>query len=228
MLPKMSTCMACHQAKNVKDGTDCATCHTNAGIGSERPANHTPLWATTHGRGLSKKTIDQSCNLCHTAASGNDCASCHQREAPANHNRAWSLGSHGIAAKTNRNNCTVCHSEDQCITCHTTEQPATHTASWGSPLDKHCYTCHFQDLATSGYGSSKIGSNCGVCHMGASVLAKHREAPRLATRAGGTANLANCSTCHTPFSRGSLRIPHPFPSLNATTVNSAQCLACHI
>ena len=61
MLPKMPTCVACHTAQKVPNGTDCATCHTDANIGTTRPASHTPLWLTNHGHGLSQKTIDQSC-----------------------------------------------------------------------------------------------------------------------------------------------------------------------
>ena len=224
MLPKMPTCVACHTKEKVS--TDCATCHTNTTIGSTRPASHTPLWSKNHGRALSKKTIDQTCNVCHTAAAGNDCASCHQREAPTNHNQAWSRSSHGLAAKTNRNQCSTCHTEDQCITCHTTEPPASHTASWGSPLQKHCTTCHISDFATSGYGSSKIGSNCVVCHTSSAVLVEHQSVHRPAGHTGtNNFKYTDCAKCH-PGSGGTM-IDHPYPGVG-TAANNSQCVLCHL
>ena len=225
MLPKMPTCVACHTKEKVS--TDCATCHTNTTIGSTRPASHTPLWSKNHGRALSKKTIDQTCNVCHTAAAGNDCASCHQREAPTNHNQAWSRSGHGLAAKMNRNQCSTCHTEDQCITCHTTEPPASHTASWGSPLQKHCTTCHISDFATSGYGSSKIGSNCVVCHTSPAVQVEHQSVHRPADHLGsGALAHSNCAMCHSGAGSGSMTIRHPYPS-SAGVPNNNQCLTCH-
>ena len=222
MLPKMSTCMACHTKAKVSN--DCATCHTNTAIGTDRPASHTPFWSKNHGRALSKKTIDQSCNVCHTVAAGNDCASCHQREAPTNHNQAWSRSGHGLAAKTNRNQCSTCHTESQCITCHTTEPPASHTASWGSPSDRHCYSCHISDFPTASYGSGKIGSNCSVCHSSASVLASHQSVPRTVAHSG---YVLACSNCHNAATNGIVipKISHPFPP---GTAGDGKCISCHI
>jgi hypothetical protein len=219
MLPKMATCVACHSAKQVSKGSDCATCHTDSNIGSEKPASHGALWLQNHGKALSQKTIDQSCNLCHTVQSGNDCASCHLREAPKNHNGAWTLQTHGQAATANRASCSTCHTENQCVDCHTSQKPFTHTGAWGSTgaagEDRHCYSCHI-DSGT--YSAGNASGNCALCHASADIAAKHQSQHRIVTHTAST----SCSACHTPSSTGTQRILHPYPA------STTQCASCHI
>jgi len=195
MLPTMSTCIACHKAQNVPNGTDCATCHVNSNISSTKPAYHTAEWIHTHGKGLSQATIQGTCNNCHTVQSGNDCNSCHQREKPPTHNAGWTLGAHGIVARSNPQSCATCHTQQQCLDCHTSQKPWTHTSTWdlgvkgtGSATgDKpgHCVTCHI-----GATGPSLPGSQCATCHSDpdrniTSPSYNHKMNPG-----------SNCFTCH--------------------------------
>jgi len=170
MLPTMNTCITCHKAKSVPNGTECATCHVNSNIGSAKPASHTAEWIHVHGKGLSLATIQGTCDVCHTVQSGNDCNSCHQREKPPTHNAGWVLGAHSIAARANPQSCTTCHSQQQCLDCHTQEQPWTHNGTWGNtsipgkngastPEPRHCVACHADSS-----GKPAAGTSCAVCH----------------------------------------------------------------
>lgn len=218
MLPSMNTCVTCHQAKKVPKGTDCATCHTNQAIGSEKPASHTALWLQSHGKALSKTTVQNSCVLCHTAQSGLDCNSCHQREAPASHNGAWTLSSHGQAARVNSQSCSTCHTQQQCLDCHTQEKPWTHTGNWGSTGtssgDQHCVTCH----VTSGTVATPTGIDvaCSTCHTPSSAALNHQGPHRLASHTTNTA----CLGCHNQ------QYPAPRTVLHPMTF-STECASCH-
>ena len=220
MLPTMNTCVTCHQAKKVPAGTDCATCHVDGNIGSEKPASHTALWIQSHGKGLSQKTIQNSCNLCHTVESGNDCNSCHQREAPPSHNATWTLSAHGQAARVQPQSCNVCHTQQQCLDCHTEEKPWTHTGNWGSTggigEDMHCVTCH---VASGTYAvPSSVSSDCLTCHSISGIQVQHAEAPH--RPASHNFVTTNCSTCHSRLSPPPQTLLHP-------AADDAQCVACH-
>ena len=202
MLPTMNTCITCHTAKKVPNGTDCATCHVNPNIQSTKPAYHTAEWIHTHGKGLSQASIQGTCNTCHTVQSGNDCNSCHQREKPPTHNAGWTLGAHTIAARANPQSCATCHTQQQCLDCHTSQQPWTHNGIWGdtsipgilgasTPQPGHCVVCHL-DTAT---GKVAAGSSCATCHsnpdlnMPAGVTSTHASM-------AGQHPTGSCLTCH--------------------------------
>jgi len=207
-----NSCTTCHHKAPLNFGKSvaCSTCH-GEGFDKTRPADHTPLWVSSHGKGLTQSRIDQRCVLCHNPASRNDCQSCHRREAPKNHTIGWSENLHGIAARSDRQSCSTCHDQSECISCHTTNEPFTHTGSWGSPFDRHCLTCHVEG---GGYVSGSMQGNCGVCHNATDVFARH-QAQSFPTFPPHNTSL-DCNVCHNVTN-----VKHPFPRF-ATT-----CVTCH-
>ncbi|MGO9309045.1 MAG: cytochrome c3 family protein [Spirochaetia bacterium] len=210
-----NSCTECHHQAPLNFGKTvaCATCH-GEGFDTTRPADHTPLWVSRHGKGLTQSQIDQRCALCHTKASGNDCESCHRREAPKNHTIGWTENLHGIAARSDRQSCSTCHDQSECISCHTTNEPFTHTGSWGTPFDRHCLSCHVEG---GGYVSGSMQGNCGVCHDATDVFAKHQAQsfPSFPPHNTGL----DCGVCHNVTN-----VKHPFPRFNGS---SWPCITCH-
>jgi len=220
MLPAMNTCMSCHQAKKVKQGLDCATCHVDANIGSEKPASHTALWLQSHGKGLAK-TAQSDCLLCHTPATGKDCSSCHQREAPKSHNAGWTLAAHSLAAKANPQSCNTCHTQSSCLDCHTQQKPWTHNSNWsltglkGGTL--HCLGCHVSTGVTS--IPTAMDGKCATCHTVPAATIQHQVALTPATHLSGLKSTATCVSCHAT----GILIPHPY----SPTATRADCQSCH-
>jgi hypothetical protein len=207
-----NSCTACHHQAPLNFGktVSCSVCH-GEGFDKTRPADHTALWVTSHGKGLTQSRIDQRCSLCHTPANGNDCQSCHRREAPKNHTIGWTQNLHGVAVRSNRQSCATCHDQSECISCHTTNAPFTHTGSWGSPYDRHCLNCHIEG---GGYTSGSMQGNCGVCHNTTDVFARHSAQPQPADHP--ILGRTNCLLCH-----GVTSLTHPAPRTNGV------CLTCH-
>jgi hypothetical protein len=212
-----NSCTTCHHQAPLNFGKTvaCAQCH-GEGFDKTRPKDHTPLWVSSHGKGLTQSRIDQRCSLCHTQANGNDCQSCHRREAPKNHTIGWTQNLHGVAVRSNRQSCATCHDQSECISCHTTNAPFTHTGSWGSPFDRHCLNCHIEG---GGYLSGSMQGNCGVCHNSTDVFAKHAAQRFLpADHLGfGPYVTLNCVQCHNVTS-----LTHPAPRTNGV------CKTCHL
>jgi hypothetical protein len=213
-----NSCTECHHQKGSRAAKtkNCATCH-GKGFDNRRPRDHGPQWTVSHGKNLTQSRIDSNCALCHTAAKGNDCLACHRREAPKNHNTAWTALGHGKKARLNRESCATCHDQSECTSCHTTQEPISHTGLWGSPRDRHCINCHMEG---NNYASGGVGSNCSFCHQSADVYAAHKSVPR----PGGHPS-DNCTMCHR-LSGGApnTNIPHPSPSVSANVT----CLSCHL
>jgi len=210
-----NSCTKCHHQSPLTVGKTvaCSTCHGD-GFDRTRPKDHTPLWVSSHGKGLTQSRIDQRCSLCHNPASGNDCQSCHRREAPKNHTIGWSLNLHGVAVRSNRQSCSTCHDQSECISCHTTTSPFTHTGTWGAPYDRHCLSCHIEG---GGYVSGSMQGNCSVCHNKTDVFAKHT-AQHLPTVPVHNTSM-NCSICHSLTSINGPK--HP------ATLTSTACVSCH-
>ena len=214
-----NSCTACHHQKGPKAAKtqNCAVCH-GQGFQDRRPKDHGPQWTLIHGRNLSQARVDANCVRCHTAAKGNDCLACHRREAPKDHNTAWTIKSHGQKAKLQRERCSVCHDQSECVACHTTNPPSSHTGLWGSPRDRHCINCHME---RDNFASGGVGSNCSFCHQSASVYAKHQSVPRSGAHPIGD----NCTMCHRLSGSAAVGfdIPHPYPSISS----NVQCVSCH-
>ncbi len=212
-----NSCTACHHQKGAKAAKtqNCAVCH-GQGYQDRRPKDHGSQWTLTHGKNLSQARIDSNCALCHTARSGNDCLSCHRREAPKDHNTAWTFKSHGQKARLQRERCSACHDQSECVACHTTNPPSSHTGLWGSPRERHCINCHME---RENYASGAVGSNCSFCHQSADVYAAHKSLPR-----PGGHPTDSCTNCHRlSGSSSGWDILHPYPSISA----SIKCLSCH-
>lgn len=225
------SCLACHQAKLAGSCTqchhpkaggaaaaakapDCALCH-GKGFQTRRPKDHTPLWISAHGKNLAQARIDANCTLCHTARNGSDCLSCHRREAPKNHTVAWTVVSHGLKARLDRQSCSTCHDQSECVACHTTNPPFSHTGLWGSPFDRHCINCHME---FNNYASGPVGSNCSFCHQSADVYAAHKSLQKPGHFVG-----SDCTTCHKLAGGAGPNVRHPYPKFSA----AAQCVSCH-
>jgi hypothetical protein len=191
----MEDCQRCHAGAGV--ATACSTCHHEIRTDA-RPPNHTPAWERIHGtvvRGGSEGAAND-CTLCHSEA---NCNECHQAVPPANHNNLWRLKSHGTVAGMDRQNCAVCHRTDFCERCHEETTPLSHKGGWGSPLNKHCVSCHFP-LKSEG---------CSVCHRG--TPSHQQAAPLPADHNPGM----NCVQCH------GLTAPLPHPD------KGDSCIMCH-
>ncbi len=215
-----NSCTECHHQKGSRavKTQNCALCH-GKGFDNRRPKDHGPQWTLNHGKNLSQKRIDANCALCHTAAKGNDCLSCHRREAPKNHNTAWTALGHGQQARLKRESCATCHEQSECTSCHTTNPPFSHTGVWGSPRNRHCINCHMERDNFAGGG---VGSNCSFCHQSADVYAKHKSVSYLANPIHPRV-YDSCLNCHRLAGSAGKNIPHPYPSVDAVS----KCLGCH-
>jgi len=103
-------------SKYAKENTFCKDCH------SERPASHTKLFASSHGKLASVQ--QETCATCHSYQKTSDsvattiaCASCH----PSSHkNNVWRVR-HPIPLAVNQKltkTCYQCHSVNTCSNCH--------------------------------------------------------------------------------------------------------------
>lgn len=195
LMPRMEDCQRCHAGAGVDP--DCATCHREIRTDA-RPPNHSGAWLRVHGsvvRGSSQGAAND-CALCHSES---NCNECHQAVPPANHNNLWRLKTHGVVAGMDRQNCAACHRTDFCERCHEETTPLSHKGGWGSPLDKHCMSCHFPLKSES----------CSVCHRG---TPSHQQAePLPADHNPGM----NCVQCH------GLTAPLPHPD------KGDACIMCH-
>jgi c(7)-type cytochrome triheme protein len=177
---RMSSCVACHEAKAAPEKRECRTCHTRTDRLTP-PGNHAQLWTSLHGRmsreGAAVSTAN-NCALCHT----NDaCVTCHQTRPPMNHTEAWRGRPHGIAAGIDRSGCMVCHSSDACVRCHKETLPRSHGPTWGAPANRHCVSCHEPVRQSQG---------CAVCHQ---ATPSHDASP---PKPAWHTPQMNCRSCH--------------------------------
>ncbi len=192
----MEECVRCHERAGRND--DCAACHRTIRV-DRAPDDHRADWKRLHGRNVvaAGGADEARCSICHTRQL--DCIRCHEESAPDDHTNFWRERGHGIAVRGDRGRCATCHQPDACDRCHRETAPRSHTSSWGSPIDRHCVTCH---LPVS-------GENCVVCHAGAPSHAL--AAPQPPDHAPGM----NCRQCHGLTAP----LPHPDPG--------DSCNACH-
>lgn len=192
----MDECSACHVNLSIEN--ECSTCH--AEIREDRPpSTHHLAWDQVHGhvfRAGSRLTVNR-CDLCHMEQ---DCNSCHLEVPPDNHTNHWRRRGHGITARMDRQNCFVCHRTDSCDACHREVEPLNHGATWGSPMNRHCLSCH---IAT-------MDAGCFVCHSGTPSHALG--APQPPDHAPGM----NCLQCH--------GISAPLPHVH----KGEDCTICHM
>jgi len=193
----MDACIACHTQRTGR-AEECAACHQQIRI-DRAPESHLREWTRRHGGVVrmagGAKAAD--CTMCHTQE--RDCAGCHSVEAPADHTNYWRTRGHGISVRIDRDRCAACHQTDSCDRCHHDSAPRSHTASFGSPLDRHCNTCHLP-LSSSG---------CATCHKS---TPSHAQAPPMPP--DHVAGM-NCRQCH------GLSVPLPHPD------KGDSCTSCH-
>jgi hypothetical protein len=186
-------CALCHQQSYCND------CHKSA-----KPRSHDGSWRVRHGQIARMGAFNElpaDCRVCHDRST---CDTCHLAEVPRDHNNLWRLHGHAAAASIDRERCTTCHRDDSCVLCHQNALPRTHRGSWGSPLNRHCYSCHLP-LGTAGE------QGCAVCHRGA-IPAHQQVPPKPPTLPHQTMDPNACRACHRPP-------PH--------ADNGQSCLICH-
>jgi hypothetical protein len=193
----MAECTRCHEERAGRRD-DCAACHRD--IRAERaPEDHFRNWRRRHGQIVEAEGGAEAarCTLCHEQEL--DCTACHRDEAPENHTNYWRQRGHGIVVRMDRSRCSTCHQPDFCDRCHQETAPRSHVASFGSPMDRHCLTCHLP-LGTD---------NCAVCHRATPSHAL--AAPKPPDHSPGM----NCRQCH------GLTAPLPHPD------KGDDCNTCH-
>ncbi|PKN59455.1 MAG: hypothetical protein CVU56_00040 [Deltaproteobacteria bacterium HGW-Deltaproteobacteria-14] len=247
------TCVACHLAdfdeatdpihEAATFGSDCASCHTEAGW-SPSAFDHAPLWPITG------KHAGTTCAACHvggsyaetpTACEGchmgdyvasvdpphaddgypTDCARCHVdagwKPASFDHDSYWPLlGRHA-----------------------TTTCQACHVAGQFENLSETCVGCHladFEGAATPIHEAATFGSDCASCHTEAGwspssfdhagfwpLTGRHTTQTCAACHEGGSYAVATplCDGCHHPDYVGAAEPPHADAQLPTT------CEGCH-
>jgi len=127
-LPRMSTCLSCHDSKNASD--TCTTCHPADVAGRLRTAlpdgvltprssqfgdAHDALWMRNHAR--LARSPDATCAACHAER---ECADCHAGVTkPMEFHPGDYVLSHTIDARRGTPDCTICHRQSTfCIGCH--------------------------------------------------------------------------------------------------------------
>jgi hypothetical protein len=194
---RMDDCTKCHAER--KGPSDCAACHQQIRLDA-KPPNHTGQWLREHGHVMRAHNNDvrvERCDTCHSQAS---CLACHRVQQPENHTQYWRRRGHGLAASMDRRSCSACHEPESCTACHSQNQPINHSGSWGSPLDRHCLTCH-EPL--------RLEESCQVCHKS---TPSHALAPPMPD---WHISAMNCRQCH----------GNGQPLLHAD--NGTSCIQCH-
>lgn len=161
----------------------CALCHKEIRIDAA-PQSHRMNWDIVHGQMARKGEDEIAANKCYVCHRRSSCIQCHQDEKPKSHTNHWRHRGHGIASAIDRSACFTCHNVDYCQRCHQETSPRDHTPSWGSPLSRHCLTCH--------YPLSSMG--CQICHK---AMPDHANAPDRPSNVAHSAG-NNCRLCHIP------------------------------
>lgn len=192
----MDRCISCHKKANRQD--ECAVCHSEVRA-DVAPPTHLQNWPKRHGKVMHMEGDADAarCTLCHVQQ--RDCVACHQAEPPADHTNYWRQRGHGISVRIDRGRCATCHQTDSCDRCHQENAPRNHIASWGSPLDKHCLSCH----------TPLSQESCVACHK--STPSHLLAAPMPPDHTPGM----NCRQCH------GLSAPLPHPD------KGDSCESCH-
>jgi hypothetical protein len=189
--PALNECSVCHRETNRETRP---THRADARIPHDMPE----IWERTHGR---EASIDPNfCSLCHEAPA--DCEECHQKTPPDDHTLSWRQRTHALKAQWDRTRCSVCHEEDSCAKCHESTEPNSHRGTWGSPVNRHCASCHYPPDRTG----------CTTCHK---EIAHKSAAPSPHTYGLFP---PNCAVCHP----GGL--PHRAPHMTNSTT---RCVYCH-
>ncbi len=129
LLPKMATCLSCHEHNNAFANRDCGNCHEDLPEFVLRPRSHVPHapnFVKTHGPFAA--TAPSLCSSCHRDTF---CTSCHGATVPAlssrldfdrptlsGLHRAGFKLRHSLEAKSQPGLCVGCHSQSSCQTCH--------------------------------------------------------------------------------------------------------------
>lgn len=116
---------------------ECSRCH---------PA--ITAWATLDGNQIHSTMED--CLVCHTGAEvPKNCVMCHNpTPRPADHPRNYEK-KHGVAYRSDPQQCRMCHEESSCIDCHS-RKPRDHTLAWvrhrhgivAKTNPQKCQACH--------------------------------------------------------------------------------------
>ncbi len=131
-LPKMATCLVCHDGRSARDR--CDTCHPaaldarGARIQTELPGgrlrpgptdplglDHGPRYERTHALAASRSR--ETCLACHAERS---CLACHDATAkPQSVHPGDYVSSHAVPARMNQPRCDACHRRQSfCVACH--------------------------------------------------------------------------------------------------------------
>lgn len=190
-----TTCISCHQAKDVhagNEGTACENCHTSA---AWKPStfNHSNVFNLVGAHG------SVVCAKCHTTPNkfnntSTTCFGCHQA-------RDVHAGTEGTACESchtstawkpstfNHNNAafklTGAHVSVTCAKCHTTADKYK-----GTPSD--CVSCHASDDAHKG----TYGTNCSSCHTTTAWKPSTFNHTSTAFQLTGKHTAVQCTQCH--------------------------------
>lgn len=219
-----------------------------------KPASHdAPDFLTKKGHGELAKApaggnwaVSPSCATCHAR---DFCAQCHvnapevrliqalapdprstaiaaKLEAPATHEAASFLASHGASARRDPSSCAACHTQQSCVTCHRAQPsvavalPAASPArGLGAQIERKRPASHTQGWADHhGQEASASPKTCAACHARTECLDCHRPA------AGATGS----------YHPAGFLVRHPSAAFNrqsdcSTCHNQAQfCSTCHV
>ena len=226
------------------------------------PGSHTREWSTGHARAAKRET--KSCSNCHVQSS---CVGCHQsgstsrpviaglpavpmrpggKMSVTNISRrvhpADNVRTHGVAAATNRSECTQCHSKLQCAGCHSgSDSRRFHTLNYAErhapdvfASSSRCQSCHSTETF------------CRACHSNAGVAAgrmnaafhnaqpmwvlAHGQAARLGMEACASCHRqTDCTRCHSAAGGWGVN-PHRngFDANRLAARGSASCRLCHL
>lgn len=152
-LPRMSTCLTCHDGHLAP--SRCASCHTRD-VG---------LLSASSRRLFSRINLPQKvdCGACHVETT---CDACHGIRLP-HPDRFTAWGHASVAAFQGKSACERCHVRRDCLKCHGefTGPTAAHGPAWrtnhaNNPFNAQCY-CHWSRLPAE---AKMRGSYCAVCH----------------------------------------------------------------
>ncbi len=129
LLPRMPSCLSCHQHQDSFEIAECDSCHVNLRADLPLPASH-----LVHGEDYVQNhapDVASTRSVCMTCHTESQCASCHgvnvaalpprlnfNRPELAGLHRAGFRSRHGREALVDGAICTTCHTENSCNDCH--------------------------------------------------------------------------------------------------------------
>jgi hypothetical protein len=223
-LPKMATCLECHDGKLAPN--DCKTCHLteasgrlqltfSSGIlrpmqGDPLGLDHGPRFEFTHG---SRAAVSrQTCNQCHADSYCQRCHDSLQKPLSVHPNDFITL--HPLQARTDAARCESCHRlQSFCAACHERVGVGMDADQSLRPRNAKVhpdYATWVQNPGPQHHGivASKDIRQCSACH---------RE--------------ETCMSCHSELSQRQQVNPHPFGFKSSckrlAAANDRACLKCH-